>query len=55
MQLKLKESNYIGKLSNMNIIRQFVYLKVEETGQIEAMFEDFILQKPHLILVVSLH
>ena len=52
VQLKLKESNYIGKLAEMNIIRQFVYMNVEETGQVEAMFEDFILQKPHLEIVV---
>ena len=36
----------------MNLLRQFAYVKVEETGQTEAMFEDFILQKPHLELEV---
>ena len=55
MQLKLKESNYIGKLAELNMIRQFVNINVEETDQVEAMFEDFILQKPHLEIVVRMN
>ena len=52
VQIKLKESTYVDKLAEMNLLRQFAYIKVEETGQTEAMFEDFILQKPHLELEV---
>ena len=52
VQIKLKESTYVDRLAEMNLLRQFAYIKVEETGQTEAMFEDFILQKPHLELEV---
>ena len=55
VQLKLKESNYIDKLAELNIIRQFVYMMVEETAQVEAVFEDFVLQKPHLEIVVRVN
>ena len=53
LQLGIYESDYIGKLAEHTCMRQVGYLRVEETDQIEACVDDFLLQKPHLEMSVS--
>ncbi|XP_045192077.2 hemocyte protein-glutamine gamma-glutamyltransferase-like [Mercenaria mercenaria] len=53
LQLGVYEEDYIGKLAEHTCMRQVGYLRVQETDQIEACVDDFLLQKPHLEMTVQ--
>lgn len=51
--LGVYETDYISKLAEHMCFRQVGFLRVQETDQIEACVDDFLLQKPHLELKVE--